>query len=222
MRGEDRGRLGLLEKGLTSRRSDASDARSGGEDTPRLTFRQTLWLDCLCMKMRLLFLWLAVVVAGCGSSQRTVTPMSRPLPDERPDDLAVAATVFGPKAALPDAELPRSLKPGRYIIESDGVLRASQGGDSLFPPRVRQLTPRQSDQIWRLLRDSGLLDETNPNRINDPESLVRSGDRTTALLYVAYAGTRTTLKVALDRSNADAVAAERIVDHLADLAWVKD
>jgi hypothetical protein len=170
---------------------------------------------------------LAVVMAaagesGCISAPPKLTKVSRSLPDVRPDDLAVAMTVFGPKIALPDVQIPRSLKPGRYIVESDGALRASQGVETAFPTRVRQLTPRQSDQIWRLLRDSGLLEDGNPNRINDPESLVRSGDRTTALLYVAYSGERTTLRVTLDRSNADALAAERIADRLAELAFVKE
>lgn len=172
--------------------------------------------------MKPFLLILVFALAACGSTPRKIESVSRPLPDERPEDLSMAATVFAPRVALPDVELPRAFMPGRYIIEADGVLRAGQGDGPAFPRRVRQLTPRQSDQLWRLVRDSGLLDEANPNRVSDPDSLVRSGDRTTALLYIAYAGNRATVRVAMDRSNADAFAAERIVDQLAELAWVKD
>jgi hypothetical protein len=136
-------------------------------------------------------------------------------------DLALAATVFSPRVPLPESGLPRSLRPARYIVEADGVLRAAQGPTSPgFPPRVRQLAPREVDQLWRLLRDSGLLDEANPGRISDPEDAVRSGDRTTALVFVSYSDRRTTLRILLDRSTQDAIEAERLVDRLAELSWV--
>ncbi len=146
-------------------------------------------------------------------------------PVERPQDLAIAATVFSPRVPLPASSLPRSLKPGRFVLEADGVLRASRGAvleASTFPPRVRQLSPRQSDQLWRLIRDSGLLDADNPNRISDPEAAARSGDHTTALLYVAFGGQRSTLRILLDRTTPDAIAAERVIDRLAELAWIRD
>lgn len=167
----------------------------------------------------------AVMTSGCGSSRHAVQPVATPPPTERPADLAVAVTVFSPRKPLPPSTLPRSLKPGRYILEADGVLRASRAAvpDAAgFPPRARQLSPRQQDQVWRVIRDSGLLEGDNPNQINDPESAARSGDHTTALIYVAFQGRRSTLRILLDRSGADAVAAERIIDRLAELSWIRD
>jgi hypothetical protein len=174
----------------------------------------------------LLILWLAVwlaIWAGCRSTLPKLESPAAVLPDERPEDLAVAATVFSPRVPLPEDTLPRSLRPARYIIEADGVLRAAEGASApAFPPRVRQLTPRQADQVWRLVRDSGLLDEGNPARLSDPETASRSGDRTTAMVFASYGGQRTTLRVLLDRSSQDAIAAERLVDHLAELSWVRE
>ncbi len=164
-----------------------------------------------------------LVGAGCGAKAlpKVSTP-ARALPDDRPRDLAIAATVFSPRVPLPDTQLPRSLRPARYIVEADGVLRSTQGqAASSFPPRTRQLTPREVDQLWRLLRDSGLLDEGNPARLTDPEGAVRSGDKTTAMVYVSFEGRRTTLRVLLDRSSPDAIEAERLVDRLAELSWVQ-
>ncbi|MBX3376011.1 MAG: hypothetical protein KF678_03290 [Phycisphaeraceae bacterium] len=161
-------------------------------------------------------------VNGCRAK-----PIAKPttalvsIPDERPPDLAIAATVFSPRVPLPASNLPRSLKPGRYIIEADGVLRSAQGAQAPdFPPRTRQLTPRQMDQLWRLIRDAGFLNEGNPAIIDDPAGTVRSGDRTTAMLYVSYGGRRVTLRHLLDRSTPDAVQAELFIDRLAELAWV--
>lgn len=74
--------------------------------------------------------------------------------------------------------------------------------------------------MWRILRDSTLLNEGNPARVEDPEGLARSGDRTTAMLYIAFDGQRTSLRILLDRSTPDAIEAERFIDRLAELAWV--
>jgi hypothetical protein len=164
-----------------------------------------------------------LALSACGTTPKKLERSSVPPPDQRPVDLALAATVFAPRVPLPDVELPRAIRPARYIVEADGVLRASVGAASdaaAFPPRVRQLSPRQADQVWRALLDSGLLDDANPNRLSDPESAMRSGDRTTAMIFVSYQGKRTTLRVLLDRATPDAVAAERVIDRLAELAWL--
>jgi len=76
------------------------------------------------------------------------------------------------------------------------------------------------DQIWRLIRDAGFLNEGNPAQIDDPAGTVRSGDRTTAMLFLTYGSRRMTLRFLLDRSTQDAVQAERFIDRLAELAWV--
>jgi hypothetical protein len=162
-------------------------------------------------------------MVGCRASGPPPAPKALAIPEARPSDFVMAATVFSP-ARLSGADLPRSLKPARYVIEADGVLRAATGSAAdatTFPGQTRQLTPGEFDSLWRLLRESGLLDSNSPLRVPDPETLVRAPDRTTALIYVSYGGERRTLRVPLDRVGEGALATERVVDRLAEWAWVR-
>src|SRR5262245_38039155 len=159
---------------------------------------------------------------SCSSTPAALSPPP-PIPEERPQDFVLAATVLTP-TDVKTTNLPRSLRPARYIVEADGVLRAAVGAGSTtttYPPQTRQLTARQMDSLWRQLRESNLLDPGNPSRIDAPEAVARAPDRTTALIFVGGDGRRVTLRVLLDRRTEDAVAAERLVDRLADLAWIR-
>ena len=148
----------------------------------------------------------------------------------------VAATVLVPERMLASGEeglvgaagqLPRSLRPARYVIEADSCLRAAVGPDAdatTFPARTRQLTAAEVDGLWRQLRDSGLLDPASPARIEGPEPAAKAAGgstRPTALVYASFGDYRTTARVVLDRGGTEALDAERIVDRLAALAGVK-
>lgn len=175
------------------------------------------------MMMRRLAIAVMVAVCGCSSKPRPVA-QPEPIPDERPVDFVLAATVFTPENLKTDS-LPRSLRPARYIVEADGALRASVGPGATvttFPPQTRQLTAKQVDGLWRQIRETDLLDAGNPARVNDPEAIPRTPDRTTALVYVGYSGKRVTLRLLLDRASEDSLAAERLMDRLAELAWIKN
>ena len=164
----------------------------------------------------------AVLLGACRSNTPPPAPVQGPLPEERPADFVLAATVYSPKS-MERADLPRSLRPARYIVEADGVLRAAVGPGSettTYPGQTRQLTPREFDTLWRIVRESGLLDAGSVWRVENPDEVTRASDRTTALVYVGYEGKRTTVRMLLDRSGAESVAAERLVDRLAELAWV--
>jgi hypothetical protein len=161
---------------------------------------------------------------GCRSASPAPPPVAKAIPEDRPKDFIFAATIYSPKS-MRDASLPRSLKPARYIIEADGVLRAAVGPGSTvetYPGQTRQLTPRQFDSLWRLVRDSGMLDPGNASRVDDPETIQREPGRTTALVYIGYGESRTTLRIVLDRTGEGAVNAEKVIDKLAELAWVTD
>jgi hypothetical protein len=168
---------------------------------------------------------LLTLLGACSSPPRVAPPAGTPVPQERPSDFVLAATVLAGARTGDPAGLPRSLQPARYIVEADGALRAATGPGSdeqTFPPRSRQLSPREFDQLWALVRDSGLLDPACPARVDDPSTIERAGPRTTALLWVSYADTAATLRVPLDRTGPQALPTERIVDRLAQWAWVKD
>lgn len=166
----------------------------------------------------------ATLLAACAGVSPPKALVVKPLPDERPPDLVLSATVFSP-SLMQGAKLPRSLQPSRYVVEADGILRAAIGpgaSSTTFPSQTRQLTPRQFDGLWRLIRESGLLDSGSSARVDDPESIVREPARTTAVFFVTFGGERATLRITLDRSSETAVNAEKILDRLAELAWVKD
>ncbi len=157
---------------------------------------------------------------GCRSNTPPPAPVVAAPPDERPDDFVLAATVFSPKG-MEGKKLPRSLRAARYIVEADGVLRAAQGPGAdvtTFPGQTRRLTAREFDALWRMVRESGLL--ASAWRVDDPEQLTRAMDRTTVMMYMGYEGKRVTVRVLLDRSGPEAVAAERLVDRLAEWAWM--
>jgi hypothetical protein len=162
---------------------------------------------------------------GCHTPSSVPYAQVAPPPQTRPHDFVLAATVIGPTRTVEPVGLPRSLKPARYIVEADGCLRAATGPGSdeqTFPPRSRQLTPRQADQLWRLVLDSGLLDPASPVRVQDVNTIERPTNRTIALLWISYADSATTLRVPLDRAARESLAAEQIVDCLAEWAWVRD
>jgi hypothetical protein len=170
--------------------------------------------------VRLLLVILAgLVLPACSPAPRATAPEL--LSERRPADFTLAASVYAPPRARP-ADLPRSLRAGRFVVETDGWLRHGAGPRALpYPARTRQLSPHQMDQLWRLVRESGLLDPEHPAVVDDPGSIAAGHDRGLAVIYIAFAGERRTLRVLLDRTSEGAIEAERITDRLADLAWVQ-
>jgi hypothetical protein len=146
------------------------------------------------------------------------------VPDKRPSDLMVAATVLGPvrEGAASGGGSGRVSGPARYIIEADGCLRAARdvaAGATTFPGRTKQLAAAEVDRLWRQLAASGLLERDAPGRMEGPEEALIPGPRPVALIYVSWDGKRQTVRVVLDRSTPEAMEAERVVERLAGWAW---
>lgn len=159
----------------------------------------------------------AACLAGCRASPKVPVEAL----DEPPRDFALAVTVVSPLGD--DAE--RALRPAKYIVEADGVLRASVGPGSnteTFPPRTRQLTPRQHDQLWRAVRETGLLAPDHPARVGDPSVVPPNPRRPGATIFVAAEGQRRYWLVALDEQDPDAAGVRLLIDRLASLAWVTE
>lgn len=156
-------------------------------------------------------------LAGCSSTPSpAAAPLPLNLPNTRPADFTLAATVYSPDVP----SLPRSLRPARYILGADGALRAASGApasEETFPPIRAQLTPTQIDELWQLVRGSDLLNPSHPARVRNPQAIPASFDAPTALLWISIADAATTLQVPLDRSGDAGLPAEQIVDRLA--AW---
>lgn len=145
--------------------------------------------------------------------------------EARPPDFSVAAAVLAPSEGAPGPRPPRSLRPGRYIVDCDGVLRASVGagsGPATFPAQTRQLTHAQMERLWDLTRESALFGPDSGAHIDNPAWADPDPSRSIAVLEASFLGKRAAVRVPLDRDSAEAIAAEEIVDTLADLAWVRE
>jgi len=162
-----------------------------------------------------------VLIGGCAT--KTVEDIL--ISDIPPADFSVAVTVYGPEQdPTPIHDRPRPLRPSRYIVEPDGVLRASLGHGSAvdtFPPRTRQLTTRQMDQLWRAVRETGLVSPDDPHRIEHAGLEIPNPHRTTAVVYIAYGGFTRFAIITIDTETDSAVATRLLIDRLAALAWVR-
>lgn len=167
------------------------------------------------MRIRAAFLLALGVTLGACQSAPDLSRLR-----ERPEDFTVAATVYNPQSGRTG---PRGLRPGRFILEADSVLRWSPGATQRgFAPPIRTLTPGQAEEIWDLARDSGLLEPDSIYRVYGPVQ-TDEGALTTpvALIEIAFAGMQTASRVPLDRSSDEAVLAQRLIDRLAELAFIR-
>ncbi|CAG1010063.1 hypothetical protein PHYC_03790 [Phycisphaerales bacterium] len=92
---------------------------------------------------RVALVLLGVLLSGCRSAPRA-TPRT-------PDDFSISISVAGDGTG--------ELAPAWYLVEADGVLRATTGvrsPRSATPPPVRTLTRGQVDELWELARAAGL------------------------------------------------------------------
>lgn len=146
--------------------------------------------------------------------------------DGPPADFALAVTVFGPEFDEADiADLPRPFRPARYIVEPNRELRASIGPGSdaeTYPPLTRRLERRQMAQLWRLVRDAGLLDPSHPGLIDTTSTFRAPANRRVTTVYAAYGDTRRYLQLYTDRDDASGAAGIALADRLAELAWVRE
>ena len=136
-------------------------------------------------------LFALIAPGACSHSPRpTDIADARPAPPTAttpPDDFWISITILGPVRASPAAyaALPRSLRPGRYIVEPDRVLRVALGTgarDTYFPPQTRRLSRTEFAELWQAAAGgggesgAGFLDAGHPNAANgngeiDPETL---------------------------------------------------
>lgn len=168
----------------------------------------------------------AIVVLGACSSdgQQRSAGTSRAVPG----DFALEVTVYSPPVPAARIEdLPRTTRPGRYVLEADGTLRSVHGPESdrwPFVPMTRQLTPMQREHVWRLARDAGLLDTDHPGRLESAGAAIIGRSQPTAIIETVGLGRRLVMAVALDRPDGSSLVAAddattRLIDRLAQLAW---
>lgn len=159
---------------------------------------------------------LAAATAGCAGK--------RPLPQEidaAPPDFAMEAVIIAPSASGWQ-ERPRDFRPARYILRADGRLHAQVGPRSheRYPPFVTRLQPREIERLWRIVRDSGLLEEGNPIRVSASDEFTIPG-RTNAEVSVSFLDEHWHFRTTLESGTPESAAVRRIVDRLAQEAFVE-
>jgi hypothetical protein len=129
---------------------------------------------------------------------------------------------LSPSGALPT---PRALRPARYLVETNGLLRLASGPmvatpTAGYPPIVRSLSPRQMDRLWLLVRDAKLLDPQHPGRFDDFRIPPPHPTHSTAVFEISSDYRPQMIIVTLDSQTDQAAAARHLLDHLAELAWI--
>jgi hypothetical protein len=171
-----------------------------------------------------------------GDSAMVADPsrMSQP-----PEDFWLSITVTGPQRETMSAydALPRALRPARYVLEADRVLRAAVGPgakDESFPAETRRLTSVEVTQLWRLVGEAGLLDADHPylvgsapvaKAIEKQTTNAEMPERDVRTMYVimlhASDKRRTLVMEASPRGSQDSRQAARVVDWVANKAWMR-
>lgn len=165
---------------------------------------------------------LAFLTACAGTAPATSADAPQPA------DFWLAVTVMGPVQPTPAAteRLPRALRPARYVLEPDRVLRAGLGAaaaDTAFPPRTRQLSVDQHADVWRLVASSGLMAADHPAAVSAAPTTLPAPDATVYVLSFHAAGAHGVRVLrAAPEPDPDTPRAAAIADRLAELAWIKE
>ncbi|MCA9277786.1 MAG: hypothetical protein H6815_03265 [Phycisphaeraceae bacterium] len=169
---------------------------------------------------------IAIVLTGCSSGpafRPDPKPTAVELAETAPEDFAIAVTVYSVMTDRANwSTLPRPRRPARYVLEPDGVLRAAVGPSAdrqEFPPVMRELSPSDVEDIWRLVQTGGLFKADLPGIIGSPRELIVRRSRPTAMVELAGAGERRLIATPLATQDTPAPELERVIDRLAMLAW---
>ena len=163
----------------------------------------------------------ALAPLGCSSSGKATSAAEASPADAYPVDFALSVTVMTRGRETDDTGRDLSFgrdladRPGRYIVEPDGLLRAATGAGAttrVYPPRTKYLTDRQMADLWRKvewMRPD--LDRGDPG-----EYVTARPDASTAIIHLAANGRKTTRVCNLEED----VWAKSLVRSLGEHAWL--
>lgn len=168
---------------------------------------------------------LAAALSACSSTPRhSDGSTGSPAPvagTDYPADFSLSVTVMTRGRETDDSGRDLSFgrdladRPGRYIVEPDGLLRAATGAGAttrVYPPRTKYLTDRQMADLWKK------LEWMRPDlQIGDPgeDSPVRT-DASTAIIHISANGRKTTRVANLEEDE----WAKSLVRTLGEHAWL--
>ena len=160
--------------------------------------------------MKYLIIFLAAALASCTAPKVDTNAML-----QAPQD-------FGLEVVVHAAQNDEHARPARFTVGPDASLRAAFGPAAptrAYQPIVRRLTRRNMDQLWRLVRDSGLIDQASPAKLGPGDSAEPAPGRPAAIVRIQYSGRYEALRIYLDRAGEDADAAFALIERLELLAW---
>jgi hypothetical protein len=184
------------------------------------------------------------VLAGCASESTSSTyheaeagqsvpasGASAPevsLPERAPDDFSLSVTVVAPDTSRDPSTLARWQRPARYIVEPGGLFRASVRPGArvdAYPPPIRTLSRAQVESLWASVRGDSWMSEppagSKAVAMPEIETMPPEVQRRSALVWIRAVGVRRGVAVPLASGGPESDAAARLVDQLADLAWVR-
>ena len=160
-----------------------------------------------------------MLLVGCASAPN---PSADPL-SPAPEDFTLDITVLRGRAA--DALAAAHLRPGKYVLFSDGSLhfgsQPDRGADWL-PDPVRTLDRRQVAGIWSLARQLGFIASSETSAPINLTLIEPPRNGLAYLVAVAGSGQRWTIVRRSAASEPPDPACAALVRHLAELAWVTD
>lgn len=166
--------------------------------------------------------------AGDQGTTRAGTTDSVSLPEQAPEDFALSVTVATPDPNRDPSTLARWQRPARYIVEPGGSFRASVRPGArvdAFPPPIRTLSRAQIETLWASVRADSWMSEppAGSKAVASPEveTMPPEIQRRSALVWISAAGMRRGVVVPLAAGSPESDAAARLIDQLAELAWVR-
>ncbi len=150
------------------------------------------------------------------------------LPEWAPDDFSLSVTVVAPDTSRDPSTLARWQRPARYIVEPGGLFRASVRPGArvdAYPPPIRTLSRAQVESLWASVRADSWMSEppagSKAVAMPEIETMPPEVQRRTALVWIRAVGERRGVAVPLAAGGPESDAAARLVDQLAELAWVR-
>lgn len=161
------------------------------------------------------------LAGGCATTRGGEGATRAAAGTDYPSDFTLSVTVMTPdqESGANDRDLTfgkdLAERPGRYIVEPDGLLRAAVGAGAttqVYPPRTKYLTDRQMADLWRR------LEWIRPDlQIGDPgEDTSIRASHPTAIIHVSANGRRTTKVVNLEEDE----WGKSLVRTLGEHAWL--
>ncbi len=148
-----------------------------------------------------------------------------------PPDFGLSVTVVGPDrsdawlalTADQRKDVPESSLSARFIVEADGTLRTATGPgatDELYPGQTRTLVRSQMLELWRTVRNHGLLTAEQSHGVKNPAMVMPSPGATTHVFSIYALGDRITIAIQADEPSRIGEGSRRLIRLLRDLSWL--